>query len=162
MLLSSEILLKCYYRIELCKSLFFFSVYVINNYHMVTPSDSSKPCGDICVDIGFSVQYKPKFYVSMTDEYRGAMECLSIKIKPLILVRILMDCDYSLLSSHQRSNLGRAVAQAVSRWLPTAAARVCVLAACEICGGQSGTGVGFLRVLRFPLPIIIPPICPSS
>jgi hypothetical protein len=31
-----------------------------------------------------------------------------------------------------------------------------------ICGGQSGAGVGFLRVLRFPLPIFIPPISPSS
>jgi hypothetical protein len=30
------------------------------------------------------------------------------------------------------------------------------------CGGQSGTGVGFLRVLRFPLPIFIPPIAPQS
>jgi hypothetical protein len=56
---------------------------------------------------------------------------------------------------------GRAVAQAVSRWLPTAAARVRVRAACGVCGEQSGTGVGFLRVLRFPLPII-PPISPSS
>jgi hypothetical protein len=28
---------------------------------------------------------------------------------------------------------------------------------CEICGGQNGTGAGFLRVLRFPLPILIPP-----
>jgi hypothetical protein len=56
--------------------------------------------------------------------------------------------------------LGRAVAQAVSRWLPTAAARVRVRAACGVCGEQSGTGAGFLRVLRFPLPII-PPISPS-
>jgi hypothetical protein len=58
-------------------------------------------------------------------------------------------------------SLGRAVAQAVSRWLPTAASRVRVRAACGVCGGQSGTGAGFLRVLRFPLPII-PPISPSS
>jgi hypothetical protein len=56
---------------------------------------------------------------------------------------------------------GRALAQAVSRWLPTAAARVRVLAACVVCGGQSGTGAGFLRVLQFPLPIISP-ISPSS
>jgi hypothetical protein len=55
---------------------------------------------------------------------------------------------------------GRAVAQAVSRWLPTAA-RVRVRAACGVCGGQSGTGAGFLRLLRFPLPII-PPISTSS
>jgi hypothetical protein len=46
---------------------------------------------------------------------------------------------------------GRAVAQAVSRCLPTAVARVRVRAACGVCGGQSGTGAGFLRVLRFPL-----------
>jgi hypothetical protein len=57
--------------------------------------------------------------------------------------------------------LGRALAQAVSRWLPTAAARVRVRAACGVCGGQSGTGAGFFRVLQFPLPII-PPISPSS
>jgi hypothetical protein len=54
----------------------------------------------------------------------------------------------------------RAVAQAVSRWLPTAAARVRVQAACGVCGGKSGNRTGFLRVLRFPLPII-PPISPS-
>jgi hypothetical protein len=29
-----------------------------------------------------------------------------------------------------------------------------------ICGGQSGIGPGFLRVLRFPLPILIPPTAP--
>jgi hypothetical protein len=48
---------------------------------------------------------------------------------------------------------------AVRRWFPTAAARVRVRAACGVCGGQSGAGAGFLRVLRFPLPII-PPISP--
>jgi hypothetical protein len=54
---------------------------------------------------------------------------------------------------------GRAVAQTVSRWLPTAAARVRVREACGVCGGQSGTRAGFLRVLPFPLPMI-PPISP--
>jgi hypothetical protein len=62
--------------------------------------------------------------------------------------------------SRQQDSLGktkdRAVAQAVSRWLPTSPARVRVRAACGMCGGQSGTGAGFLRVLRFPLSIIPP------
>jgi hypothetical protein len=47
------------------------------------------------------------------------------------------------------------------KWFPTAAARVHIWAACGVCGVQSGTGTGFLRVLRFPLPII-PPISPLS
>jgi hypothetical protein len=33
---------------------------------------------------------------------------------------------------------------------------------CGICGGQSGAGAGFLRVLRFPLPIFIPSITKQS
>jgi hypothetical protein len=41
---------------------------------------------------------------------------------------------------------GRAIAQAVSRWLPTMATWV---GSCGICGGQSGTGAGFLRILWF-------------
>jgi hypothetical protein len=60
-------------------------------------------------------------------------------------------------------HLGRAIAQAVSCWLPTAAARVQARVwSCGICGGQSGAGAGILRVLRFPLPIFIPPIAPQS
>jgi hypothetical protein len=44
---------------------------------------------------------------------------------------------------------------------PTAAARVrSQVRSCGISGGQSGTGAGFLRVLRFPLPILIPPTAP--
>jgi hypothetical protein len=58
---------------------------------------------------------------------------------------------------------GRAIAQAVSRWLQTAAARVQTRVwSSGICGGQSGAGAGFLLVLRFPLPIFIPPNSPSS
>jgi hypothetical protein len=33
---------------------------------------------------------------------------------------------------------------------------------CGICGGQRGTGTGFLRVLRFPLPNFIPSTAPQS
>jgi hypothetical protein len=33
---------------------------------------------------------------------------------------------------------------------------------CGVCGGQSGAGAGFLRVLRFPLPNFIPPTAPHS
>jgi hypothetical protein len=57
-----------------------------------------------------------------------------------------------LYISWQGTFRGRAIAQAVSRRLPTAAAR-----ACGICGGQIGNGASFLGVLRFPLPILIPP-----
>jgi hypothetical protein len=50
--------------------------------------------------------------------------------------------------------MGRAIAQAVSRSLPTAAARVRArVRSCGIYGGQSGTRAGFLRVLRFHLPV---------
>jgi hypothetical protein len=66
------------------------------------------------------------------------------------------DVAFIYIYTHTHT-LGRAVAQAVSRWLPIAVARFRVRAACVVCGVQNGTGAGFFRVLRFPLPII-PPI----
>jgi hypothetical protein len=56
----------------------------------------------------------------------------------------------------------RATAQAVGRRFPTAAARVRAQAtSCGICCGQSGAVEGFLRVLRFPLPILFPLTAPT-
>jgi hypothetical protein len=50
-----------------------------------------------------------------------------------------------------------AIAQAVSRWLPTAVAQVQTWVWLSgICSEQSDTGVGFLQVLRFPMTILIP------
>ena len=48
--------------------------------------------------------------------------------------------------------MGRAMAQAVSRWLPTAEARVrSRVNPCGICGGQIGTGTDiFPRTSVFP------------
>jgi hypothetical protein len=59
--------------------------------------------------------------------------------------------------------LDPAIAQAVNRCLPTAAARVRArVSSSGICGGQSGAGAGFLRVFRLPLPVFIPPNSLSS
>jgi hypothetical protein len=71
------------------------------------------------------------------------------------------ECNFRNHSIKVYQNKGRAVAQAISRWLPTAAPRVLIRAACGLCGEQNGIRAGFLRVLRFSLPII-PPISPSS
>jgi hypothetical protein len=57
--------------------------------------------------------------------------------------------------------LGPCHTQAVSLRLPTAAVLVrAQVGLCGIYGGPSGTGTDFLRVLRFPLPSLIPPTAP--
>jgi hypothetical protein len=57
---------------------------------------------------------------------------------------------------------GRAIGQAVSRRLPTMTALVRAQVRTRICGGQSDSGARFLRVLRFPQPVLIPPTDPHS
>jgi hypothetical protein len=54
---------------------------------------------------------------------------------------------------------GRTIAQAVSRQLSTAATRVHVVM-WDFVMDKSGAGAGFLRELRFPLPIYIPSASP--
>jgi hypothetical protein len=59
--------------------------------------------------------------------------------------------------------MDRAIAQAVSPWFPTPRDRVQAQArSCEICGGQSDTGAGLIRVPRSPLQIFIPSTAPES
>jgi hypothetical protein len=66
-------------------------------------------------------------------------------------------------SSLLRSWGGRAIAQAVSRRLPTAAARVQTrVGTWDYVMGKSVAGAGFLRELRFPLPIYITVCSPQS
>jgi hypothetical protein len=58
---------------------------------------------------------------------------------------------------------GRAIAQDVSRRLPTTELRIIAqVRSCGICGGQCDIGADFLRVLRIPLPTVIPPTAPHS
>jgi hypothetical protein len=61
-----------------------------------------------------------------------------------------------ILQLRFRQVVGRAIPQALSRWLPTSVARVpSRVWSSGICGGQSGAGAGLFRVLLFPLPIFI-------
>jgi hypothetical protein len=53
-------------------------------------------------------------------------------------------------------DLGRDIAQAVSRRVRTQ------VRSCGICGGHSGTEEGFLLVILFPLPILIPSTVPHQ
>jgi hypothetical protein len=86
--------------------------------------------------------------------------------KYMLLLRILQTTRRLIVSNYvslmpclisDLQNLAdRAIAQAVSYQVSTAAARVrSQVTSCGICGRHSGTGAGFLRVFLFPQPILI-------
>jgi hypothetical protein len=66
--------------------------------------------------------------------------------------------DFKQKYNTTEGNTGHIIAQAVRYRPPTAAARVRSQVKLHgLYSGQNGTGAGFLRVLRFPLPLLIPP-----
>jgi hypothetical protein len=85
-----------------------------------------------------------------SSESHGVMYCLKV-LPPLLRSSAFSEEDGYVGGWVGAWRNGRAIAQAVSRWLSTAAAWVGgQVRSCGICGGQSGTGTGFLRVLLFP------------
>jgi hypothetical protein len=75
----------------------------------------------------------------------------------LAVTLTILNYHMSLFNPRYSQCCHRAIAQAVGRRLPTAAARVrSHIRLCGIYGGQSVTEAVFLPVLRFSLPILIP------
>jgi hypothetical protein len=77
--------------------------------------------------------------------------------------------DHTNLVSAQASGFGatitdgRVVAQAVNRWLPITEPRFRArVRSYSICDGQSDRGTCILRVIRYRLPILIPPTARHS
>jgi hypothetical protein len=91
----------------------------------------------------------------------GGLLSFGVRVAAASSVKQMIVLSYPCLPGFQ-SQFYVAV-HTVSRRLPTAAVRVpAQVKSCGICGGQSGTGVGFLRVLQFPLPILISSTAPHS
>jgi hypothetical protein len=78
---------------------------------------------------------------------------------PVLFTDAVSISDYVISNDRK----GRAIVQVVSHWLPTSAARVrAQVRSCGTCHIRKETGAGFLWVLQFPLPILIPTTAPHS
>jgi hypothetical protein len=99
------------------------------------------------------------FLLMVFIKYSGYSSFQSVLTVPIPVTHVLF-CTYFSVTTNHFFNLTllqvHAVAQAVSRWLLTAKARVRT-PACGICGGKCQLGRLFSRVLRFPPVGIIPP-----
>jgi hypothetical protein len=103
--------------------------------------------------LSFSILHCCKIFSSVCEAapLLRCVACKQLQHRVLLLLLLLLLLHMAASNLHRLS--GCAVAQGVSRWLPTAAARVpSPVWSSGICGGQCGAGVGFLRELRFPLP----------
>jgi hypothetical protein len=110
-------------------------------------------------------EVKHSYYMSKTS--LRSRHSLSRQLHRKEFLSVQGDFTYGDSVSHltlkrESSNIqmnGRAITQVVCRRLSTTVARARTqIRLCEICSGQSGPGADFHRVLRFPLPIHIPPI----
>jgi hypothetical protein len=101
-------------------------------------------------------------YITVVWVIRGVTGFLQInsRIVPQVTTVSLHTPSKSSFVNHLPRDLTKA--QAVSHRLPTVATRVRSHRSCGTCGEKSGTGAGFLRILRFPLQILIPPTAPHS
>jgi hypothetical protein len=115
---------------------------------IITAERTSNPTG-ICVNLGWYQERSVEFVLT----YKSVE----------VTTEEHMTQTGETTNTYRIWRSGRGIAQAVSRWLLTAAARVRARVwSCGICGGQSGAGTGFRRVLRPPLPIFIPQIVAQS
>jgi hypothetical protein len=78
---------------------------------------------------------------------RYLSQCFSIRVRGTLMCQDIFFPNVFYLLQTESS----AIAQAVSHWLPNAAARVRAwVSSCEICGGESGSGASFSEYFGFP------------
>jgi hypothetical protein len=101
------------------------------------------------------VIFSPVFHIRFAQPLRSAIKQIS---QYAITARVFSFCCHALslsmsdLTWSNADHYGRAISQAASCQLPTMSAQVrAQVKSCGVCGGQSGTGAGFLRVRRFPV-----------
>jgi hypothetical protein len=96
--------------------------------------------------------------VSTNTDFRAAKEFHQGQVHRLVAnMAHYIALPFYVKSDKNNCDNGLTIAQAVTRRLPTATARVRFrVSLCGICGGESDTEAGFLQILRLPPPVLIP------